>query len=150
MAPYALVTELYAKLLRQFPNHLTIDCNTPIETLQGTPVDPWRRPTSPLQPYSVFTFRAGASQAIRATHVVHATNGHVSRLVPGLKGKIIPARGQMTAQRLQPDTVSLPGGPNRSWGFIWNKGTPCLIPIPILIIAPQRLRWWYEGQDSTT
>ncbi|KAF8250586.1 DAO-domain-containing protein [Wilcoxina mikolae CBS 423.85] len=119
-APYTLITELYSKLLREFPT-LSIDCNTPIETLHGTPVDPWRRPLTPLQPYSVFTFK-GTSRTIKATHVVHATNGHVSRLVPGLKGRIIPVRGQMTAQRLFPENAALPGGTNRSWTFFWNKG----------------------------
>jgi glycine/D-amino acid oxidase-like deaminating enzyme len=36
--------------------------------------------------------------AIRARHIVHATNGWVSHLLPGMRGKVFPARGVMTAQ----------------------------------------------------
>jgi glycine/D-amino acid oxidase-like deaminating enzyme len=120
LSPYALITHLYQRLLTTYPT-LSLHTNTPIETLQGTPVDPWRRPISPLQPYSVFTF-TGSSATIKATHVVHATNGHITRLVPGLKGKLIAARAQMTSQRLMPEGVGLPGGADRSWSFCWNKG----------------------------
>jgi hypothetical protein len=120
LSPYRLITNLYAKLLEEFPT-LSIDCNTPIETIQGTPLDPWRRPLSPVKPYSCFTYQ-GSSREIRATHVVHATNGYVSRLLPGFKGKIIAARGQMTCQSLLPSTTELPGADSRSWSFIWKKG----------------------------
>ncbi|KAA8912400.1 FAD dependent oxidoreductase [Sphaerosporella brunnea] len=120
LSSYRLITSLYAKLLEEFPT-LSIDCNTPIETLQGTPLDQWRRPIDPVKPYSCFTYK-GSSREIRATHVVHATNGYVSRLLPGFKGKIIPMRGQMTCQSLLPSTTALPGGENRSWSFIWKKG----------------------------
>ena len=36
---------------------------------------------------------------ITAQHIIHATNGWTSHLLPGLRGKIIPVRGLMTAQR---------------------------------------------------
>lgn len=44
--------------------------------------------------YAVSTPRG----AIRAAHVVHATNGWASHLLPGMRGKIFPTRGVMTAQ----------------------------------------------------
>ncbi|KAI5813513.1 FAD dependent oxidoreductase [Pyronema omphalodes] len=120
LSSYTLITHLYQRLLTTYPS-LSLHTNTPIETIQGTPVDAWRRPISPLQPYSVFTF-TGSSATIKATHVVHATNGHITRLLPGLKGRIIAARAQMTSQRLLPEGASLPGESNRSWCFCWKKG----------------------------
>ena len=36
---------------------------------------------------------------IAAAHVIHATDAFAAKLVPGLKGKIFPVRGHMSAQR---------------------------------------------------
>jgi glycine/D-amino acid oxidase-like deaminating enzyme len=36
---------------------------------------------------------------IKTRHIVHATNGWAAHLLPGMRSKIIPARGVMTAQR---------------------------------------------------
>lgn len=137
LSPYQLITHLYTKLLAEFPT-LSIHCNTAVETVQGTPVDPFRRPISPVQPYSCFTYQ-GKSRVIRATHVVHANNGYVCRLLPGLKGKIIPARGQMTSQRLN-NNVSIPGGPNRSWSFIWDRGWSAFHTARAILTEVPRIR----------
>lgn len=47
--------------------------------------------------YAVTTPRG----TIRTPHVVHATNGWASHLLAGMRGKIIPARGTMTAQTVK-------------------------------------------------
>ncbi len=51
-------------------------------------------PTSPDPLYTVHTPKGN----IRARHIIHATNAWVSHLLPGMRKKIIPARGLMTAQ----------------------------------------------------
>lgn len=45
--------------------------------------------------YSVSTPRG----VVRARQVVHATNAWVAHLLPGMRGKVVPARGVMTAQK---------------------------------------------------
>ncbi|KAK0245304.1 FAD dependent oxidoreductase-domain-containing protein [Armillaria nabsnona] len=37
---------------------------------------------------------------IRAKHIVHATNGWISHLLAPMRGRIVPVRGHMTAQRV--------------------------------------------------
>lgn len=48
--------------------------------------------------YTVVTSRG----SIRTRHVVHATNGWASHLLPGMRKSIVPARGVMTAQAARP------------------------------------------------
>lgn len=78
--------------------------------------------------FTVYTTRG----EIMTKHVVHCTNGHVATLVPGLQGKIIPVRGQMTAQTptdsyIMPVRSSLDesagfGTSPRSWTFYHARG----------------------------
>ncbi|KAI5776998.1 FAD dependent oxidoreductase-domain-containing protein [Geopyxis carbonaria] len=100
LAPYALVTGLYASLLSRFPAALSLDAHTPVTAVTGNTA------TTPRG-------------AINATHIVHATNAHLSNLLPALRAKVVPARGQMTALRLP---TPLPGGAGRSWSFVWGRG----------------------------
>ncbi|KDQ54465.1 hypothetical protein JAAARDRAFT_60464 [Jaapia argillacea MUCL 33604] len=69
-------------------------------------------------------------RTIRATTVIHATNAYVSNLLPELRSKIIPVRGQMTSVRPQApqgDVRKSPLSPGRSWSFIYDKGFDYLI-----------------------
>ncbi|KAF9014891.1 FAD dependent oxidoreductase-domain-containing protein [Cyathus striatus] len=86
--PYRFVTGILSRLLKIYPFHFHLFAHTPcvaINTLDD--------PGAP-QMYMVKTSKG----IIRTPHVVHATNAWVSHLLPGLRDKIIPARGVMTAQ----------------------------------------------------
>lgn len=57
---------------------------------------------------------------IRATHVVHATDGFAANLIPGIKGKLFPIRGHMTAQSPGAYFSTLEG--SRSWCIHHKRG----------------------------
>ncbi|EAW16437.1 NAD(P)/FAD-dependent oxidoreductase [Aspergillus fischeri NRRL 181] len=57
---------------------------------------------------------------IPAAYVVHATDAFAANLLPGLKGKIFPVRGHITAQN--PGTLFPKLGGARSWSFIHRRG----------------------------
>ncbi|KAF6765909.1 FAD dependent oxidoreductase-domain-containing protein [Ephemerocybe angulata] len=84
--PYRLVTGVLARLLNSYQTNFELFTNTPCTDIKASDSD--------LDHYVVETPRG----CIRARHVVHATNGWASHLLPGMRGKIFPARGVMTAQ----------------------------------------------------
>ena len=109
---YRFVTTMWHQLLAEFPDVLSIETHTPVEAILAD--DP-RAPKG--YPYAIQTPRG----TIFARNVVHATNGHASHLVPGLRRKITPAQAHMSAQK--------PGrrfpqdhGAHRSWGVVYANG----------------------------
>lgn len=110
MWPYRLITSILNDLLAKHEGHFHLATRTPVTAI-AVSLD-----TTGIQPYSVVTPRG----IIRARHVVHATNGYASGLVPGLTGKLFPCRGQMTAQR--PGSCLPNYNGKRSWSFISKKG----------------------------
>ncbi|KZT23022.1 DAO-domain-containing protein [Neolentinus lepideus HHB14362 ss-1] len=111
LSPYSLITAIYQSLINsvQYPN-FTIESNTSVVDIQP--------PTEATQFYTVKTSRGTMS----ARQIVHATNAHVSHLLPGLREKILPLRGQMTSLLPVPREPNLPGGASRSWSFIYDCG----------------------------
>ncbi|KAG1794184.1 FAD dependent oxidoreductase [Suillus plorans] len=85
--PYQFVTGILAKLLARYPDRFSLCTNTPC-----TSISP---PTSSNPYYTLSTPRG----TITTPHIVHATNGWASTLLEKLRGKIIPFRGNMSAQR---------------------------------------------------
>ncbi|EAU93246.1 hypothetical protein CC1G_11228 [Coprinopsis cinerea okayama7 len=88
--PYRLVTGILSRLLASYPTSFDLFSHTPcigISALDATD-----------NCYTVTTPRG----SIRVRHVIHATNGWVSHLLPGLRGRIVPSRGVMTAQLPRP------------------------------------------------
>lgn len=57
---------------------------------------------------------------IQAAQVVHATDGFVANLIPGLVGKAFPIRGHMSAQRAGKSFPNYNG--EISWSFVGSKG----------------------------
>lgn len=106
--PYRFVTSVWKKLTTDFPESLSIETSTPVESIEVGP--------SPGFPYQVVTGRG----TVRARHVVHATNAYASRLVPGLRGKMTGILCHMTAQRPGRDFPDLNGA--RSWSPIYGTG----------------------------
>lgn len=75
------------------------------------------RSDDPVRPFIVKTTKG----QIATSHVIHATDAFAANLVPGLKGKLFPVRGHMTAQRAGtsfPDDLD----GSRSWSIIGRKG----------------------------
>lgn len=65
---------------------------------------------------------------ILARHVIHCTNAHVGHLVPGLRGRIYPVRGQMSAQT--PGDKFPCQGTQHSWVFNYERGFDYLTQLP--------------------
>lgn len=74
------------------------------------------RTRSTSHPYEVHTSRG----LILTRHVIHCTNAYAAHLLPGLKGKLWPLRGQMTVQSV-PEAFPRIGG-TRSWSTLWARG----------------------------
>ncbi|KAF4181652.1 hypothetical protein CNMCM7927_000531 [Aspergillus lentulus] len=107
--PYRFVTSLYASLLSTYSATFSIETNTPVTAIQVNSGNVSR-------PFTVQTPRGH----ITAAHVVHATDAFAANLLPGLKGKIFPVRGHVTAQN--PGTLFPKLGGARSWSFIHRRG----------------------------
>ncbi|KAI0286596.1 FAD dependent oxidoreductase [Russula aff. rugulosa BPL654] len=85
--PYRAVTSIFADLLNQYPDQFDLFTQTPC-----TGITP---PSTVTPHYTVQTPRGTTT----ASHIIHATNGWTSHLLPGMRGKVIPLRGMMSAQR---------------------------------------------------
>jgi glycine/D-amino acid oxidase-like deaminating enzyme len=108
--PYRFVTNIFYHLLTQYRHRINIETCTPVLSIEMNEV--------PSEfPYSVTTSRG----TIAARHIVHATNGHVAHLLPRMRGRIFPLRGQMTVQRMDDATVPNLGN-ERSWILRHGKG----------------------------
>ncbi|KAL3496406.1 putative FAD dependent oxidoreductase [Aspergillus germanicus] len=117
--PYRFVTGILAHLKEEFPQDLVIEANTPVTAIEENSVSD----KSSLR-YLVQTPRG----PIRARHVIHCTNAHASHLVPGLRGRIYPIRGQMSAQ--QPGNKFPFHGTEHSWIFNYERGFDYLTQLP--------------------
>ena len=130
--PYRFVTAIWKRLLEQFPDVLSIETETPVESIE---VD------KHVYPYKLTTSRG----VIRARHIVHATNAFASHLIPGLRGKMIGKLGHMSSQ--QPGTLfpSLAG--NRSWTFYFDSFFYYIMQRPAADGASGELLVGYASED---
>jgi glycine/D-amino acid oxidase-like deaminating enzyme len=110
MWPYKLVGAVttYISKQEQYPN-LSIETHTPVESIALTDSDA-------KHPFLLSTPRGN----IKATHIIHCTNAFAAHLLPGLKGKIYPIRGQMSRQSAPPGFPRL--GDRRSWILHYDFG----------------------------
>ena len=113
MWPYKFVTGVLAKLQEEFPLDFCVETYTPVTKIQVSG-----------QGYIVETTRGN----VRARHVIHCTNAHISHLVPGLRGRIYPVRGQMSAQT--PGEKFPSQGSQHSWVFNYERGFDYLTQLP--------------------
>lgn len=86
--PYRLITRIWAQLKDQYASRLSIETNTPVTEVSYDE-------SNKTHPYVLTTPRG----VIRASKVIHATNGYSGHLTPGLRGKIYPLRGTMSTQK---------------------------------------------------
>lgn len=118
--PYRFVTSIWQQLLSKHPEVLSIETHTPVEAIT---VDDPQAP--PSHPFAVQTPRG----VLHARNVVHASGGHVSHLVPGLRGKVTPAKAHMSAQR-PGDLFPARHGRHRSWSVIYGTGFDYVTQLP--------------------
>ncbi|KEF58465.1 uncharacterized protein A1O9_06391 [Exophiala aquamarina CBS 119918] len=90
--PYRLITHTWEQLCSQYKSRLSIETRTPVTKIMYD-VD-----TDPIHPYALHTSRG----MVRASKIVHATNGYTGHLLPQLRGKIYPLRGTMSTQKSTP------------------------------------------------
>lgn len=108
MWAYRFTVSIWNDLLTRFPDELSIETNTAVESITVTGNGPRRFP------YAVETGRG----VIHVRHVVHATNAFASQLVPGLRNKIVGARAHMTAQQPAQQFPDCAG--SRSWSVVYG------------------------------
>lgn len=116
--PYRFVTALWDKLLRRYQNQaaLAIETGTAVEAVEVVSNNNNNDNDNENMPYVVSTTRG----QVRARHVVHATNGFASHLVPGLAGKATGVACHMTAQRPGANVPKTDG--RRSYSVIYGSG----------------------------
>lgn len=104
--PYRLITRVWAQLYAKYRSRLSIETNTPVASISHDPS------TNSTHPYILHTPRG----IIRATKIIHATNGYTGHLVPELRGKIYPLRGTMSTQKAPAEFGR--HGHELSWSFV--------------------------------
>ncbi|KAJ5812033.1 hypothetical protein N7474_008334 [Penicillium riverlandense] len=115
--PYKFVTGVLSRLLEEYPQDFLVEEHTAVTAIHNT------SSTKELR-YKVETSRG----TIFANHVIHCTNAHVSHLVPGLRGRIFPVRGQMSAQT--PGDRFPCQAKEHSWLFNYERGFDYLTQLP--------------------
>ncbi|KAI9452178.1 FAD dependent oxidoreductase [Lactarius psammicola] len=118
--PYRTVTSIFKNLLQRYPDQVNLFTQTPCTGIT---------PPSTITPhYTIQTPRG----AVTARHIIHATNGWTSRLLPGLRGKILPIRGLMSAQRPGTglSTSTLPPGARAHVFYYTPPGYDYLTQLP--------------------
>lgn len=104
--PYRLITGMLSDLLEKHKDRLTIEEQTPVESVEYA-----------QDMYRIVTSRG----VIRAKTVIHATNGHASHLLGGLRGPLFPVRGQMSTQ-LPSESFGNKYNGERSWSIHYDSG----------------------------
>lgn len=95
--------------MKKYPGRLTIETHTPVESIEHNSI--FALPITATDPYVLRTSRG----PLRASAVVHCTNGYSGHLVPGLRGLVHPFKGTMTVQ--DPENSVSNQGTAISWGF---------------------------------
>ncbi|KAK8106683.1 hypothetical protein PG999_010042 [Apiospora kogelbergensis] len=134
---YRFVTTIWHQLLAEFPDALSLETHTPVGAIRTDD------PGAPKgYPYAVQTPRG----TLFARNVVHATNGHASHLVPGLRRKITPAQAHMSAQK-PGDLFSRDHdhGAHRSWGVVYKNSFDYVTQRPPNVDAGSSARHASQG-----
>ncbi|CAK7238283.1 hypothetical protein SEUCBS140593_010509 [Sporothrix eucalyptigena] len=113
--PYRLVSGVLDELVRKHPSNFFIRTQAPVRSISRSPGSHYYTLTTP-------------TGVVHARHIVHCTNGHIGHLVPGLRGRVIPLRGQMSAQ--EPGRNFPSQGHRHSWVFNYANGFDYLTQLP--------------------
>lgn len=133
--PYRLITRIWAQLQEQHASRLSIETNTPVTQIT------YDAAGSETHPYVLTTPRG----VVRASKVLHATNGYSGHLLPGLRGKIYPLRGTMSAQK--PTDAFGQHGRDVTWSRVGNDGGGGGFDVATNVID---LGLYYSNQNPNT
>ncbi|KAJ6104528.1 hypothetical protein N7523_010848 [Penicillium sp. IBT 18751x] len=114
--PYKFVTGVLSRLMEDYPSEFQVADHTSVTAIHDN------RDTD--DKFSLETNRG----TVHARHVIHCTNAHVGHLVPGLRGRIFPVRGQMSSQT--PGDKFPLQGEKHSWIFNYDRGFDYLTQLP--------------------
>lgn len=121
--PFRFVTALWRVLLDQFPApSLAIETGTAVTAVE---CNASATAAAAGFPYALSTTRG----QVLARHVVHATNGFASQLVPALRGKATGILCHMTAQRPGDEFPGNKDG-KLSWSPIYGQGFSYVTQLP--------------------
>jgi len=107
-------------------NGLNLQTNTPVISMSPAPIanGTIKSDTGPKARWIIKTSRG----SIKTPNLILATNGYTPHLLPELQSKIVPLRGQVTAQRPGPTLASLtPRGLATTYSFIYDTGYEYMI-----------------------
>lgn len=111
------MTGVLARLVADHPAELRIEDHTAVTAIHDTSTA------------NNFQFRVETSRGtILARHVIHCTNAHAGHLLPDLRGRIFPVRGQMSAQT--PGDRFPCQATKYSWLFNYDRGFDYLTQLP--------------------
>lgn len=110
MWPYKYVAFILERLIKE--GRLNLQTKTPVTSMEPCP-DEWKGAAVGAR-YSVHTSRG----IINARHVILATNGYTSHLLPSFADLIVPVRGEMSALLPPPGSERL----GHSYGFVGAHG----------------------------
>ncbi|KAM0544374.1 hypothetical protein ACHAPJ_011833 [Fusarium lateritium] len=103
--PYRLITGVLKKLVDEHGHRFSLETNTPVTSITETAGN-----------YSVVTPRG----TIKASKIIHCTNGYLGHLLPNLVGKVYPVKATMSTQKLGPSFPMI--GDQISWTYV-GKGS---------------------------
>lgn len=106
--PYRLITDIWSHLFETYKERFSIETKTPIDAITYTP-------HSDSHPYTLCTPRG----TVKASKVIHATNGYAGHLLPFLRGAIYPLRGSMSVQKSTPEFGE--HGNSLTWSMVNNR-----------------------------
>ncbi|KAJ5604674.1 hypothetical protein N7510_009828, partial [Penicillium lagena] len=116
--PYRMITDIFTCLLRQYGERLSIETKTPATAIRRD------ASSNPEFPYIITTPRG----QIRAKHVLHCTEAHTAHHVSGLRGILVPRRGQISVQN--PGSLFPYKGGDQSWSFYFQNGFDYATQLP--------------------
>ena len=122
---YRFVLSIWRRLLDEFPGALSIETATPVESITANAGG------SPGFPFTIHTPRG----VVCVRQVVHATNAHVSHLLPKFRRKVTGVRAHMSAQRPGQDFPQCGG--SRSWSVVYGEGFDYVSQRPSFPEQPQ-------------
>uniref|UniRef100_A0A8H7N0J5 FAD dependent oxidoreductase domain-containing protein n=1 Tax=Bionectria ochroleuca TaxID=29856 RepID=A0A8H7N0J5_BIOOC len=102
LSAYRLVAAVWRQILDKHPKSITLETETPVLSVEP---ETWQGKDG----YRLTTPRG----TIRASKVIHCTNGYTANLLPNLVGKLYPLRGTMSEQQLGPSFPQ--SGAEYSW-----------------------------------
>lgn len=102
------MADIWAQVYEQYESRFSIETNTLVESIIYDLSDR-------AYPYTLHTPRG----KVKATKIVHATNGFAGHLLPPLRGLVYPLRGTMSVQKATPEFGQ--HGSSTTWSMVNEK-----------------------------